>query len=114
MSDRYLKPHKIDRTVFESDVKLSKEYNELVKSNKSLKKKFDKLEKNLSQGHFNSGRAKGFQQWSNNIYYVGSQGDGARVYYRFVPDKFEVEILAYSNKAKQTGITKRMENLYDN
>ena len=52
--------------------------------------------------------------WSNNIYYVGSKGDGARIYYRFVPNKFEVKILAYSNKAKQTSITKRMERLYDN
>ena len=114
MNQRYLKPHKIDRTVFESDAKISKEYYKLVKSNQSLKKKFDALEKNLSQGHFSSGREKGFQQWSNNIYYVGSKGDGARIYYRFVPNKFEVEILAYSNKAKQTSITKRMERLYEN
>jgi hypothetical protein len=114
MNQRYLKPHKIDRTVFESDAKISKEYDKLVKSNQSLKKKFDALEKNISQGHFSSGREKGFQQWSNNIYYVGSKGDGARIYYRFVPNKFEVKILAYSNKAKQTTITKRMERLYDN
>ena len=114
MNQRYLKPHKIDRTVFESDAKISKEYYKLVKSNQSLKKKFDALEKNISQGHFSSGREKGFQQWSNNIYYVGSKGDGARIYYRFVPNKFEVKILAYSNKAKQTTITKRMERLYDN
>ena len=114
MNERYLKPHKMDKTVFESDAKISKEYDKLVKSNQSLKKKFDALEKNLSQGHFSSGREKGFQQWSNNIYYVGSKGDGARVYYRFVPDKFKVEILAYSNKGKQTPITKRMERLYDN
>ena len=114
MNQRYLKPHKIDRTVFESDARISKEYYKLVKSNQSLKKKFDALEKNISQGHFSSGREKGFQQWSNNIYYVGSKGDGARIYYRFVPNKFEVEILAYSNKAKQTSITKKMERLYDN
>lgn len=63
MSQRYLKPHKIDKTVFESDEKLSKEYDKLVKSNQSLKKKFDALEKNISQGHFSSGREKGFQQW---------------------------------------------------
>jgi hypothetical protein len=113
MNERYLKPHKIDKTVFESDAKISKEYDKLIKSNKPLKKKFDALEENISQGHFSSGREKGFQQWSNNIYYVGSKGDGARVYYRFVADKFEVEILAYSNKAKQTPITNRMENLYD-
>ena len=50
----------------------------------------------------------------SNIYYVGSKGDGARIYYRFVPNKFKVEILAYSNKGKQTAITKRMERLYDN
>jgi len=37
-----------------------------------------------------------------------------KVYFRFVPNKFEVEILAYSNKAKQTTMTKRMERLYDN
>ena len=49
-----------------------------------------------------------------NIYYVGLVEDGARIYYKFVPDKFEVEILAYSNKGKQTIITKRMERLYDN
>ena len=114
MNQRYLKPHKIDKTVFESDAKISKEYYKLVKSNKPLKKKFDALEKDLSQGHFNCGREKGFQQWSNNIYYVGSIGDGARIYYRFVPNKFEVEILSYSNKAKQTSITNRMERLYDN
>ena len=114
MNQRYLKPHKINKTVFESDAKISKEYDKLVKSNQSLKRKFDALEKNISQGHFSSGREKGFQQWSNNIYYVGSKGDGARIYYRFVPNKFEVEILAYSNKAKQTSITKRMERLYDN
>jgi hypothetical protein len=107
MNQRYLKPHKIDKTLFESGSKIQKEYTKLVKPNESLKKKFDALEKNLSQGHFNSGREKGFQQWSNNIYYVGSKGDGARIYYRFVPNKFEVEILAYSNKAKQSPITKR-------
>ena len=49
------------------DKKIQKEYNRLVDSNKLLQKKFDTLEKNLSQGHFNSGREKGFQQWSNNI-----------------------------------------------
>lgn len=113
MNERYLKPHKIDKTIFESDAKISKEYDKLIKSNKPLKQKFDALEKNISQGHFSSGREKGFQQWSNNIYYVGSKGDGARIYYRFVPDEFEVEILAYSNKAKQTSITTRMEKLYD-
>ena len=114
MNQRYLKSHKIDKILFESDSKIQKEYNKLVKSNESLKKKFDALEKNLSQGHFSSGREKGFQQWSNNIYYVGSKGDGARRYYKFVPDKFEVEILAYSTKGKQTSITKRMKRLYDN
>lgn len=114
MNERYLKPHKIDKTIFESDEKISKEYAKLIKSNKPLKQKFDALEKNLSQGHFNSGREKGFQQWSNNIYYIGSVGKGARIYYnRFVPDKLEVQILAYSNKAKQTSLTTRMENLYD-
>ena len=61
MSERYLKPHKIDKTVFESDAKISKAYDKLVKSNQSLKKKFDALEKNISQGHFSSGREKGFQ-----------------------------------------------------
>jgi len=45
---------------------------------------------------------------------VGSVGDGARIYYKFVPNKFEVEILGYSNKAKQTSLTKRIERLYDN
>ena len=114
MNQPYLKPHKINQTIFKSDNKIQKEYNRLVHSNKPLKKKFDALEKNLSQGHFNSGREKGFQQWSNNIYYVSSVEDGARIYYKFVPDKFEVEILAYSNKAKQTTMTKRMERLYDN
>ena len=44
---------------------------------------------------------------------MGLVGDEARVYYRFIPDKFEVEILAYSDKAKQTPVTNRMENLYD-
>ena len=44
---------------------------------------------------------------------MGSVGDGARIYYRFVPEKFELEILAYSNKAKQTRLTNRMERLYD-
>ena len=114
MNERYLKPHKIDKTIFESDEKISKEYAKLIKSNKPLKQKFDALEKNLSQGHFNSGREKGFQQWSNNIYYIGSVGKGTRIYSnRFVPDKLEVQILAYSNKAKQTSLTTRMENLYD-
>lgn len=114
MNQRHLKSHKINKRLFESDSKIQKEYNKLVKSNESLKKKFDALEKNLSQGHFSSGREKGFQQWSNNIYYLGSKGDGALIYYKFVPDKFEVDILAYSNKGKQTSITKRMERLYDN
>ena len=114
MNQRYLQPHKINKTIFESDNKIKKAYDNLVQSNKPLKNKFDALEKNLSQGHFSSGREKGFQQWSNNIYYVGSVGDGARIYYKFVPDQFEVEILAYSNKAKQTSITNRMERLYDN
>ena len=109
MSQRYLKPHKIDKAVFESDEKLSKEYDKLVKSNQSLKKKFDALEKSISQGHFSSGREKGFQQWSNNLYYLGATGDGARVYSKLVPDKFKVEILAYSNESKQTPITKRMK-----
>ena len=81
-----------------------------MKSNK----KFEALEEKLSQGHFNCGREKGYQNWSDNIYYVGSKGDGARIYFKFVPDKFKVEILAYSNKAKQTGLTNRMENLYGN
>ena len=114
MNQRYLKRHKINKTVFKSDRKISKEDDQLVKSNKPLKKKFPALEKNLRQGHFSSGWEKGFQQWSNHIYYVGSKEDIDRIYYRFVPDKFEVEILAYSNKAKQTPITKRMKKLYDN
>lgn len=110
----FILPSIFDKAIFKSDEIIVKAYNDLIRSNKSLKRKFKGLEKNLSKGHFNSGRKKGFQQWSNNIYYVGSVGDGARIYYKFVPDKFEVEILAYSNKGKQTSITKRMERLYDN
>lgn len=113
MNQRHLTPHEVDKTAFESDDKIRKAYEKLVGSNKNLQKKFDGLEKKLGQGHFNSGREKGFQQWSNNIYYVGSHGDGARIYDRFVPDKFKVEILAYSNKATQPFITVRMKNLYD-
>ena len=75
MYQRHLQPHEIDKTIFESDDKIRKEYDKLVKSNKTLDKKFDALEKNLSQGHLNSGREKGFQQWSENIYYVGSKGN---------------------------------------
>ena len=55
MNQPYLKPHKINKTLFESDSKIQKEYNKLIKSNQSLQKKFNTLEKNLSQGHFNSG-----------------------------------------------------------
>ena len=58
MNQRYLKPHKINKTVFESDAKISKEDDKLVKLNQSLKRKFDALEKNISQGHFNSDRAQ--------------------------------------------------------
>ena len=104
----------LNKTIFNSDRRIQKEYNKLVQSNKPLQKKFAALEKNLSQGHFNSGREKGFQQWSNNIYSVGSVGDGARIYYKLVPDKFEVQILAYSNKARQTSLSKRMKRLYEN
>ena len=116
MNERYLNPHKINKTIFESDKKFSNEYDTLIQSNKPLKKKFDRLEEKLSQGHFNIGQKKGFQRWkkTKNIYYVGSQGGGARIYFRFVPDKYEIEILAYSNKHLQTEITTRMENLYDN
>ena len=39
MNERYLKPHKIDKTIFESDAKISKEYDKLIKSNKPLKQK---------------------------------------------------------------------------
>ena len=45
---------------------------------------------------------------------MGSVGEGAPIYYKFVANKFEVEILGYSNKAKQTSLTKRIERLYDN
>ena len=48
------------------------------------------------------------------IVYRNCDSKGLRRYYRFVPDKFKVEILAYSNKGKQTAITKRIERLYDN
>jgi hypothetical protein len=34
MNQRYLKPHKIDKTIFKSDNKIQKEYNKLVHSNK--------------------------------------------------------------------------------
>ena len=77
-------------------------------------RKFNGLEEKLSQGHFSSGREKGFQQWSKNIYYVGSKGDGAQIYYKFVPGEFKVQILAYSDKNKQTLITNRMVKLYEN
>jgi hypothetical protein len=55
MNQRYLKRHTINKTVFKSDRKISKEDDQLVKSNKPLKKKFAALEKNLKQGHFSSG-----------------------------------------------------------
>ena len=78
MDDRYLTPHRIDKRVFNSDKKLSKEYSK-------FNKKFEGLEKKLSEGHFNSGREKGFQRWgdSKHICYIGSKGDGGRIYYKF-------------------------------
>ena len=116
MNDRYLQPHEVDKTIFESDKKLQKSYNTLITSNAELEKKLEALEEKLSQGHFNSGRAKGFQHWgkSKKICYIGSKGNGARIYYRFVPGEQKVEILAYSNKAKQASLTTRMIKLYDN
>ena len=89
---------------------------DLITSNAELEKKFEVLEEKLSQGYFNSGRAKGFQRWgkSKKICYIGSKGNGARIYYRFVPGQQKVGILAYSNKAKQTSLTTRMVKLYDN
>lgn len=81
-----------------------------------MEKKFQALKNKLSKGHFNSVREKGFQYWgkSKTICYIGSKGDVARVYYRFVPGEHKIEILAYSNKSKQTSITDRMVNLFDN
>lgn len=38
IDDRFLKPHRIDKTLFESDSKITKFYNTLIKSNKELKK----------------------------------------------------------------------------
>lgn len=116
MNDRYLQPHEVDKTLFENDKKFKKSYDTLITSNPKLEKKFQALEDKLSQGHFNSGREKGFQHWgkSKTICYIGSKGDGARVYYRFVPGEHKIEILAYSNKSKQTSITDRMVNLFDN
>ena len=99
MNDRHLKPHEIDKTVFESDMKLTRSYNGFILSNSKIKKKFKGLEDKLSQGHFNSGREKGFKRWvkSKTICYIGSKGDAARIYYRFVPGEHKIEILAYSN-----------------
>jgi hypothetical protein len=116
MNDRHLKPHEIDKTVFESDRKFTRSYNGFILSNSKIKKKFKVLEDKLSQGHFNSGRKKGFQRWgkSKTICYIGSKGDAARIYYRFVPGEHKIEILAYSNKAKQIEITGRMTDLFDN
>jgi hypothetical protein len=112
LNERNLVPHEIDKSIFQSDKKLSKQLNALIRSNPKLEKKFKALEDRLSQGHFNSSREKGFQYWDSslNICYVGSKGDGARIYYRFVPGEHKIQILAYSNKGKQTPITNRMIN----
>ena len=48
MNKRHLQPHEIDRTIFESDDIIRKDYEKLVKSNKKLAKKFDTLEEKLS------------------------------------------------------------------
>ena len=36
MNDRYLQPHEVDKTIFESDKKLQKSYNTLITSNVEL------------------------------------------------------------------------------
>ena len=40
MEDRYLQPHEIDKTVFESDKKVKKVHNVLILSDSKLEKKF--------------------------------------------------------------------------
>ena len=77
-ADRIVKPHEIDKTIFENDKKLAKGHDALVKSNKSLKKDFKRLEKNIAQGNFKGGRDKGMQRWkeSKNIYYMGKKTTG--------------------------------------
>ena len=115
-ADRILKPHEIDKTIFENDKKLAKGHDALVKLNKSLKKDFNRLEKNIAQGNFKGGRDKGMQRWkgSKNIYYMGKKTTGARIYFKFVPEEYKVQILAYSDKPQQSPITDWIVSRYDN
>jgi hypothetical protein len=52
IKDRLLKPHEIDKTIFENDKRLKKDYHDLVKFNKSLEKDFQPLEEKITQGYF--------------------------------------------------------------
>ena len=83
--DRFLKPHVINKTIFQNDPRLTKEYKNLIKSNPKLKKAFEALEKQISQGNFKAGREKGLQKWkgSKNIYYMGTKTLGGRIYFKF-------------------------------
>ena len=53
----------------------------------------------MRQGHF-ARREKGLRNWEGDIFYIGSHGDSARIYFKFVPGEYKIQILAYSNKAK--------------
>jgi len=99
--------------------KLKNIYEDLLNSNRSLAKKFKNLEDTLSKGHFLGGHKK-LPQWKDpngnktGINYIGSGGDGPRIYYKFVQGEFTVTILAYSDKNTQRTVNNRMLNLYAN
>ena len=56
------------------------------------------------------------QRWkgSQNIYYMGKKTTGARIYFKFVPGEYKVQILAYSDKSQQSPITDCIVSQYDN
>lgn len=50
MQKRYLRTHTIDKKIFRSDKRIKDDSDALIKSNKSLKNKFNSLEENLRKG----------------------------------------------------------------
>lgn len=115
-ADRLLVPHEIDKTIFEGDKSLTKEYDTLMKSDSRLEKDFKKIEKLLANGHFTGGRKKGLQQWkgSKNIKYMGLAKSSARIYIKFDKNEHRIFICGYSDKAQQKSVTDRIVDRYDN
>ena len=45
---------------------------------------------------------------------MGKKTTGARIYFKFVPGEYKVQILAYSDKSQQSPITDWIVSQYDN